>query len=198
MPFFSYIGRDSDSKRVTGMVEAPAAARLLRDRKLFVVSLRESKEQGLATLANRFRKVGFGDIVNFTRQLATMIVAGLSLPDALTILRGQTTNPVFTRMLLDIEHQIVGGGNLADSLAKYPGAFSPIYIALVRAGESSGTLDQVLARLAETLESQREFRSKVKGAMIYPVIIIIGMAAVVMIMMTVVVPKLTDIYKDFN
>jgi len=187
---------------VSGLVEAASssqATQLLRDKQLFVVHLTETKERmSFATFMARFKKVKFGDIVNFTRQLSTMIVAGLSLPESLTILRTQTTNPAFSRVLLDIEHQIVGGGNLGDSLAKYPDQFSSIYIALVRAGESSGTLDKVLTRLAETLEAQREFRSKVAGAMIYPVIIVIGMGAVVMIMMTVVVPKLTELYKDFG
>jgi len=127
-----------------------------------------------------------------------MVVAGLSLPEALSILRIQTTNPAMGSVLMEVEHQIVGGGNLGDALAKYPQHFSAIYIALIRAGESSGQLDQVLARLADSLESQRDFRSKVSGAMIYPVIIIIGMAIVVMIMMTVVIPKLTELYADFG
>ncbi|KKU88001.1 MAG: hypothetical protein UY16_C0015G0039 [Candidatus Gottesmanbacteria bacterium GW2011_GWA2_47_9] len=202
MPFFSYRARDPQGKTVSGLVEAASssqATQLLRDKQLFVVHLTETKERmSFATFMARFKKVKFGDIVNFPRQLSTMIVAGLSLPESLTILRTQTTNPAFSRVLLDIEHQIVGGGNLGDSLAKYPDQFSSIYIALVRAGESSGTLDKVLTRLAETLEAQREFRSKVAGAMIYPVIIVIGMGAVVMIMMTVVVPKLTELYKDFG
>ncbi|MBI4066372.1 type II secretion system F family protein [Candidatus Gottesmanbacteria bacterium] len=202
MAFFSYTARDKDSKQITGLVEGPSkesAVKLLRSRELFVVSIKETHNQSsFADFMVRFQKVGFGDVVNFTRQLATMIVAGLTLPDALTILRNQTTNLAFGRLIADVEHQIVGGGNLADALGKYPSVFSLIYIALVRAGESSGTLDQVLTRLAETLESQAEFRSKVKGAMVYPVIIVIGMVAVVMVMMTVVVPKLTDLYKDFG
>ncbi len=202
MPFFSYKARDNEGKTVTGLVEAASssqATKLLRDKQLFVVHLTETKERfSVSSFMARFKKVKFGDIVNFTRQLSTMVVAGLSLPESLTILRTQTTNPAFARVLLDIEHQIVGGGNLADSLAKYPSNFSSIYIALVRAGESSGTLDKVLTRLAETLEAQREFRSKVAGAMIYPVIIVIGMGMVVMIMMTVVVPRLTELYKDFG
>lgn len=202
MAFFSYKARDADGKTITGLVEAPnssVATKLLRDKQLFVITLVGSREQfSLSAFLAKFKKVGFGDIVNFTRQLSTMIVAGLSLPDSLTILRTQTTNPAFARVLLDIEHQIVGGGNLADSLGKYPSYFPNIYVALVRAGESSGTLDKVLSRLAETLEAQREFKSKVSGAMIYPVIIVVGMMAVVMIMMTVVVPKLTDLYKDFG
>lgn len=202
MAFFSYKARDAQGKTVTGLVEAPTssqATKLLRDKQLFVVSLTVSHERfNVSSFLARFKKVGFGDIVNFTRQLSTMIVAGLSLPESLTILRTQTTNPAFARELSDIERRIVGGGNLGDSLAAYPANFSAIYVALVRAGESSGTLDQVLTRLAETLEAQREFRSKVAGAMIYPVIIVVAMIAVVMIMMTVVMPKLTDLYKDFG
>jgi len=202
MPTFNYKARTADGKNVQGLVEAPEgaeAARLLRDRKLFVVSLTEAKQRySLSALLVRFKKVGFSDIVNFTRQLATMIVAGLSLPESLTILRAQSPNPMFTQVLLDVEHQIVSGGNLADSLAKYPDYFSPIYVALIRAGETSGNLDEVLTRLADSLETQREFRARVKGAMIYPIIIIIGMIGVIMVMMTVVVPKLTELYSDFG
>lgn len=202
MPSYTYIAKELDGKSSRGIVESPttgSAVKLLRDKNMFVVEIREVKARiDFTTMFARFRRIKFGDVVNFTRQLSTMIVAGLSLPDALTILRAQTTNPVFARLISDVEHQIVGGGNLADSLAKYPDTFPSIYIALIRAGESSGTLDQVLARLAETLEAQREFRSKVAGAMIYPIIIVIGMGLVVMIMMTVVIPKLTDLYKDFG
>lgn len=202
MAFFTYNARDSDGNDASGLVEAPSsdgAVRLLRTRQLFVISIKETREKhDMSSLMAKFHKVGFSDVVNFTRQLATMIVAGLSLPEALRILQNQTTNAAFTRIIVEVEHQIVGGGNLADSLGKYPNVFNPIYLALVRAGESSGTLDKVLERLAETLESQAEFRSKVKGAMIYPVIIVIGMFAVVMVMMTVVVPKLTDLYRDFG
>jgi len=202
MATYSYKARDAEGKTTKGLVESPtldSAVRLLRDQKLFVITIEEAKQRFSLTAAYRsFKKVGFTDIVNFTRQMATMVVAGLSLPESFTILRTQATNPVFAQVLLDIEHQIVGGGNLADSLSRYPNYFSPIYIALVRAGEASGNLDQVLTRLADTLESQREFRAKVKGAMIYPIIIVIGMIVVVMVMMTVVVPKLTELYRDFD
>jgi type IV pilus assembly protein PilC len=202
MAVFQYKARTLEGKIVTGLVEAPneaTASRLLHDKQLFVVGLTHSADQlSAGSLQQRFQRVGFADIVNFTRQLATMIVAGLALPESLTILRSQATNPLFSKILSDVERQIVGGGTLADSLAKYPQYFSATFIALVRAGESSGTLDQVLVRLADILETQREFRSKVQGALVYPVIIMIGMTVVVFIMMTVVVPKLTDLYKDFN
>ncbi len=202
MAFFSYKARDSDGGVVTGLVEAPseaAAARLLRDKKLFVISLLPGQNRlQVSSFLSQFKRVTFNDITNFTRQLATMIVAGLSIPESLAILRDQTTNPVFSRVLDDISHHIVAGGNLADALAKYPRHFSSIYIALVRAGESSGTLDQVLVRLAETIESHRDFFIKITGALIYPVIIFIGMGVVIMIMMTVVIPRLTELYKDFG
>ena len=202
MAVFQYKARGNDGKIVSGLVEAPSetvAARLLHDKQLFVVGLSQAANQfSFSAIGDRFSRVGFTDIVNFTRQLSTMIVAGLPIPEALTILRSQATNKPFASMLSDVERQIVGGGTLGDALSKYPTYFSATYIALVRAGESSGTLDQVLTRLADILESQREFKSKVQGAMIYPIIILVGMTGVVFVMMTVVVPKLTDLYKDFN
>jgi type II secretory pathway component PulF len=202
MPVFQYKARGNDGNMVTGLVDAPSqevAIRLLHEKQLFVVGVQESRQVfSLDQIQQYFKRVTFNDIVNFTRQLATMIVAGLSLPEALTILRAQTTNKVFADILMDIEHQIVSGGNLADTLFKYPKYFSATYVALIRAGEASGTLDEILTRLSETLEAQREFRGKVSGAMIYPVIILIGMVGVIFVMMTVVMPKLTGLYKDFN
>lgn len=199
---FTYKATDASGKSVTGTVEAPSedtAVKLLREKEFFVTALTKKSEGFTPTsLLSKVKKVGGGEVANFTQQLATMVVAGLNLPDALDILKTQTTNQQFAQVIADVEHQIIGGANLADSLGKYPSIFPPIYIALIRAGESSGTLDQVLTRLADTLAAQREFASKVKGAMIYPVIIVIGMLGVMMVMMTVVIPKLTDLYKDFG
>jgi len=201
MPFYSYKAFTSDGKEARGIVEGTSdnqAARLLKEKQLVVISLKQTGDSPFSGVLTKLQRVGFSDIVNFTRQLSTMITAGLSLPQSLSILREQTTNTEFKKVLLDIEHQIVGGGNLADSLSKYPAYFSSTYISLIRAGESSGMLDKILSRLAETMESQREFRAKVQGAMIYPVIIVVGMIIVSGVMMVVVVPKLTELYKDFN
>lgn len=201
MAFFSYKAKDGTGKIVNGLVEAPtkeAATKLLHEKQLFIIGMTETRGTSKSTASVQFQRVGFGEVANFTRQLATMVVAGLSLPEALSILRAQSQNQAFSSVLMEIEHQIVGGGNLGDALAKYPKHFTAIYIALVRAGESSGQLDQVLARLADSMEAERDFRSKVAGAMIYPLIIIVGMGIVVMIMMTVVIPKLTELYSDFG
>lgn len=199
MAFFKYKAKDESGQTTFGLVEAPnqtAAVKLIHARRLLPINLHEQKNQtgGL----NFFRRVGFGETVKFTRQLSTMITAGLSIPESLTLLCKQTNNQTMVQMLGDIERQIVGGGNLADALARYPDCFSPIYIALIRAGEASGTLDQVFARLANNLEKQQNFNSQVRGAMIYPMIIVIGMIVVVFIMMTIVIPKLTGLYKDFG
>lgn len=201
MAFFSYKAKGSDGKITTGLVEAPtkgAASRVLHEKQLFVIALSETHAKTHAGSTGVFQRVPFGEIVNFTRQIATMVVAGLSLPEALNILREQMSNQIFVNVIMDIEHQIVSGGNFGDALSRYPKYFPPIYVALVRAGESSGQLDQIMARLADSMEAQREFKSKVSGAMIYPVIILFGMAIVIMIMMTVVVPKLTELYMDFG
>lgn len=202
MAIFQYKARNPDGTVLTGLVDAPSqqvAIRLLHDKRLFVVAIAPAKSQfNLDSFQQYFKRVGFNEIVNFTRQLSTMVVAGLSIPESLTILRTQTTNKVLADILIDVEHQIVGGGSLGSALAKYPKYFPPTYIALVRAGESSGMLDQVLTRLAETMESERDFRGKISGAMIYPVIILVGMIGVIFVMMTVVVPKLTSLYTDMN
>lgn len=202
MPFFHYRARNTEGKSVAGLVEAPSdqvAVRLLHEKKMVILSLKETHERfSLGSVMTRFKHVGMADIVNFTRQLSTMVTAGLMLPSALSILKTQAPNPAFRQVLGDIEHQIVSGANLADSLTKYTKYFPHTYIALVRAGETSGTLDKIFLRLADTMEAQRELRSKVVGAMIYPIIIIIGMVVVVTVMMIVVIPKLTDLYKDFG
>lgn len=201
MAMYRYKALTDEGSISVGFVDATSddhAIRLLKEKHLFVVSLSAAKESLFSDIFARIKKVGSGDIANFTRQMATMIVAGLTLPESLAILRAQTTNKVFAKVLSDIEHQIVSGGNFADALAQYPEYFSSIYVSLVRAGESSGLLDKILVRLADTLEQEREFKAKIVGAMIYPVIIVVGMIAVVTIMMVVVMPKLTDLYKDFN
>ena len=201
MAFFKYKAFTSDGKAANGFVEAGSqdqAVKLLKDKQLFVVSLTQTQEKALSSAITKMQKIGFSDIVNFTRQLSTMVMSGLSIPDALSILKAQTPNPMLVNLIGDVERSIVGGGNLGDALAKYPQYFSTIYISLIRAGEASGQLDKVLTQLADTLEGQREFKSKVTGALIYPAVIVVGMIVVVIVMMVVVMPKLTDLYKDFG
>lgn len=202
MPFYSYKVRDQKGKPDRGTVEARSdkdAATLLREQGFLVIEI-NPLGQGLtlANLSALFQRVTFTDVVTFTRQLSTMITSGLTLTEALTVLREQTPNQAFAKILDDIFHEIEAGNDLASSLEKYSKHFSKIYVSSIRAGEAGGMLDQVLARLAENLEKEREFKNKTRGVLIYPAIIVLGMIGVVFLMMTMVIPRLTVLYKDFN
>lgn len=200
MQTFEYKGRDNKGISRIGLIEATdfkQAASTLREHGIFVISIHAKSTYTLKSLTSPFQKVKSNDIVNFTRQLSTMITAGLPLTDALSILRNQTS-PAMALVVGEILRDIEGGSTLAVSLSKKPQVFSKIYVSLIKAGEAAGVLDQVLARLADTLEAQREFKSKTKGALIYPVIVIVAMLLVGAIMMIFVIPKLLTMFKDMN
>jgi type IV pilus assembly protein PilC len=195
---FRFKARSEKGELRKGIVEAQSvnsAAQVLRDQKLIIIEIHELGET--KSLLSFGQKIKFEDIVNFTRQLSTMIGAGLPLTDALSILQMQVP-PALQSKVADILRSIEGGSTFADALNHHTETFSRVYIALVRAGEAAGVLDTILIRLADTLEKQREFREKTKGAMIYPVIVLIGMLLVSVVMMIFVLPKLTVMYKDFN
>jgi type IV pilus assembly protein PilC len=199
---FNYNARDRDGVARTGIVEGvddKQAAKILRDRGLIVVTVKSTENNfSLDKYLTSFKKVSGSEISNFTRQLSTMITAGLPLTESLSILKNQTKNKQFGIVQESILHDIEGGGSFADSLAKHPDTFPKIYISLVKAGEASGLLDTILARLADNLEKEREFKSKTKGALIYPIIVVIAITIVIFIMMIFVIPKLTGMYKKMG
>ena len=198
MQRFRFKARTDSGELRKGIVEAQSlqsATVVLREQKLVIIELHELSVQN--SLFAFSAKVKFDDIVNFTRQLSTMIGAGLPLTDALSILQVQVS-PILQVKIAQIARAIEGGSTFADALSAHTDAFSKVYIALIRAGESAGVLDTILVRLADNLEGQREFRSKTKGALIYPVIVLIGMSLVAVVMMIFVLPKLTAMYSDFN
>lgn len=201
MKKFSYRAKDKKGKTVEGLVEAidnKGAARILRERQLLVIELKEKKTGfRLANFLPFLEKVNKDDLVNFTRQLATMINAGLPLTDALSILRLQAKSAL-SKILESVLKDVEGGETLARSLSKHPDVFPEIYIALVRSGESAGALDTILLRLADNLERDKEFRTKTKGALIYPAIVVIGMVIVAAIMVIFVIPKMTSLYEEFE
>lgn len=199
---FSYRAKDKEGKTVEGVVEAineKKASILLRKRGLLLLALKPlAKEISVLGFLKKLSGVTFSDIVAFTRQLATMVSAGLPLTNALELLTTQFKNETLAKMIKEIAADIEGGSSLSKALKKHPQYFSATYLSLVEAGEASGNINQILERLAENLEKQRATRGKLKSAMIYPTIIFISMAVVVFIMMTVVVPKLTILYQDMN
>lgn len=170
----------------------------LKENNYFIVSVKSTKQNQWQFFTAFFEKVSFNDIVNFTRQLAMMLNAGLTLIDSLTILKKQATKQVYLKLLDDIDKELRSGNSFSFALKKYPQYFSNLYIALVKSGEASGKLNEILIKLAENLDKEREFKGKITGALIYPVIIIISMIVVMFIMITFVLPKLLNLYKDFN
>lgn len=145
-----------------------------------------------------FKRVSFTDIVDFTRQLAIMLDAGLTLIDAIDILKKQITKPALSNLLQNLDKEIRGGRNFSSALSLYPEYFPRLYISLVKSGEASGKLSDILIKLSDNLEKERTFRGKLRGALIYPAFIIVGMMVVGFIMITFVVPKLLELYKEFN
>jgi len=200
MKRFLYKAKDKTGKNIAGEVEAAdknSAARLIREKDLIVISLKPARET-LFSMFRRFRnRVTASDISTFTRQLSTMVNAGLPITDSLAILRQQSKSsfqPVITQILADVE----GGESLSGALERHPKIFSPTFMALVKSGETGGVLDKVLARLADNLEKEQEFKGKVKGALIYPAIIVAGMFVVGLVMMIFVIPRLISLYAEFK
>ncbi len=200
MKSFNYKVRDQKGIASSGVMEAndeKQVATILRSKGMIITSLSETDQLNIDSFIGKFSKPKQDEITNFTRQLSTMVGAGLPLINALRILKmqsGQSLKLVIEKVLSEVE----GGSTLAEALEISGGGFSSVYLAMVRAGESAGVLDQVLKKLADALDKQREFKSKTKGAMVYPMIIIVGIVVIATIMMVFVVPKLTAMYKDFG
>ncbi len=143
-------------------------------------------------------KIKDKDLVIFTRQFATMIGAGLPLVQALEILSKQTENKAFAKMIGDIKTDVEGGSTYADSLKKYPRVFSDLYANMVAAGETGGILDTILVRLATYIEKAQSLKSKVKGAMVYPSVVITVAILVIVIIMVFVVPTFSKMFETLG
>jgi type IV pilus assembly protein PilC len=197
MPKFNYSAKNNSGQDVTGVVEADTkkiAVSLLKDRGYLVYSINEKKSGFNLSIS----RISDNDKVNFTQNLATMINSGLPIAQALTILVQQTKSKKLQEVINNILKDVESGSSLSVAFSKYPEVFSSSYVSLVEAGEASGKLDEVLKRLADTLNKQRQFKNKVKSAMLYPAIVSIVMVIVVFIIMIFVVPKLTTLYDGFD
>lgn len=197
MPVFTYLARNINGQDFKGEIESSdphGAVVILRRRGLIVISVKLKTAPALGFISRFFNRISLNDIVIFTRQLATMVQAGLVLSESMDILAEQQSNKRFREALDEISDDLKGGLSLEASLARHPDIFPSLYIHLVKAGEESGKLDAVLAKMAESLEKEREFRSKIRGAMIYPIMVLGMMIFVIILMMTFVIPKLTTFY----
>jgi general secretion pathway protein F len=204
MPVYEYKGLDKGGKAVRGIldVESQGALRqLLQSRGVFVTEVKEGRAGGSRAAGDvDFRRmlqfVGLRDIAVLTRQLATLLKAGIPLVEALNALTEQADKDELKRVLSDVRRKVNEGSGLAAALADHPKQFSDLYVNMVRAGESSGNLDVVLMRLTDFLEAQMELRSRVTSAMIYPALMTVVGTGILGFLFAFVVPKITQIFRD--
>lgn len=204
MAVFSYRASTKEGQRLAGIVEAPsseAAAALLAEKELIVIDITETSQATAAEAVGHglFKKrIKVRDVVIFTRQLSVLIAANLPLVQALRVLTNQIANLSLQSVVAEIASEVDGGMKLSRALARHPKQFSDFYINIIRSGETSGKLDEVLNYLADQLEKDYDLNQKIKGAMIYPVFIISGLLIVATLMMIFVVPQLTKILLEAN
>ena len=199
MALFKYKALTKNKKTGSGLVEAPAesiAIDILKDRGLEIIGL-SIKTSGKAFDINLFlNRVKPKDIVIFSRQFSVLISAGVALVSSLKILIEQTENIKLKSVVSEISEEVDGGARLSDSLGKRTEVFSEFYINVVKSGETSGKLDEVLNYLADELEKDYDMASKIKGAMMYPAFVLSALVVVGAIMMIFLVPKLTVILTE--
>src|SRR5712691_8684343 len=199
MPSFSYVARETGSGReIRNTLEAQteqAAIAALLNRNLLVVSIQEKIGRKGKTAGG---KVALADLVIFTRQLATMIDAGLAMVQSLQALAEQTTNKVMRDTIKDVCARVEGGDSFSEALKKHPKVFIKLYVCMVGAGERGGLLAEILARLATYLENTARLRKKVKSAMMYPTVVVIVAVGISIFLLVKVVPVFAECFKGFG
>src|SRR5713226_8291040 len=199
MPSFTYVARESSSGReIRSTLEAQteqAAIVSLLNRNMLVVSIQEKVGKKGKTAGGR---VALADLVIFTRQLATMIDAGLAMVQSLTALAEQTSNKVMRDVIRDICTRVESGDSFSEALQKHPKAFSRLYVCMVAAGEKGGLLAEIMSRLALYLENAARLRKKVKSAMMYPAVVTIVAICITIFLLVKVVPVFGEIFNSFG
>lgn len=209
MPLYAYKGIGSNGKSVEGVREAdsPKSLRqLMRKDGVVVMELDVKKGKGGAVGKGKGlgKEVNIGeflspikksDVAAFTRHLATLLRAGIPLAESLAALLEQTDKVKFRAVVNDVRTGVNEGSSLADALAKHPHVFENLYVSMVRAGETAGNLDEVLFRLADFMDNSAQLKSKVQGAMAYPIIMTVVGVVIMAILMVAVIPKITEIFE---
>lgn len=196
MPSFNYTAIDHNRKRVTGTVtaESPFAARRhLRTKGFHPTTIKEAaSRQRAKSLMSVFRKSSRGQVAEFTKQLATMINAGIKLTEALSVLTQQVSDVRLRNTITDIRDRLVTGESFADALGDHEHYFDVIYVSMVRVGEVTGTLGKSLTAIAVFMEKRQRVESKMITAMIYPLILIMGCVVVVLFMTIKIIPVIAE------
>lgn len=204
MPQFAYKAKGLDGNVLTGVVEAEeqkAAADRLRAQKLVILEIGEKTAnplESLQKLLKRKGKVSSNDLVLFSRQLSTLVSAGVPIVQGLAILESQAENPAFKEVLGMVRADIESGLSISDALKKHPDAFPDLYCSMIKAGELGGILDTILERLTVYLENSEALKHKIKSAMMYPIIVISICAAVTVFLFIFVIPTFKNIFAQFG
>jgi type IV pilus assembly protein PilC len=196
-----YKAADSEGKISRGFLDARTideAAGYLRQKSLIPISVNKVESSFLDNLPLVSAKVKQSDLILFTRQLSSMLSAGLTLNKSLEILKQEIKNQALVEVVTTIINDVEEGKTLGQALEKHPKVFSQIYISIIKAGEQSGLLDKVLLRLSENMEKQAKLKGMIKSALMYPAIVIVMMFIVMLIMTFFVVPQLNNLYISMN
>ncbi|HEX7260064.1 MAG TPA: type II secretion system F family protein [Candidatus Saccharimonadia bacterium] len=199
---FTYTAKDLTSGQVVkAEVKAEsvsAAAKLLRSQNLFALDITPQGDGNILTRIGVSGRITTKEKVIFTRQLSTLVDAGLPIAKALRTVAQQINSVKFKRVINSVVASVEGGSGLSNAFSQHPAVFNEIYISLVEAGETSGTLDKALTRLANQQEKDAAIAAKIRGAMIYPAIVLALITAVVILMLTTVVPEVAKLYEDLK
>ncbi len=201
MPVFKWTGRNRAGQEQKGEIEAPdqqAAFALLRRQGVSPNTVKKRAKDIEINIPGLQPGVKEKDLVTFTRQFATMIDAGLPLVQCLEILGSQTENKTFGNIIKKVQGDVEGGATFAESLKKHPKAFPDLYCNMVAAGEAGGILDTILNRLATYIEKSMALKKKVKGAMVYPTVVVTVAFLVVALLLIFVIPTFEKMFTDFG
>jgi len=197
MPRYHYIAISAGGKKVKGAITAEnpyAARKQLRVRDIHPSSVTEvgSKTKGKIGLSSVFSKRNKAQLIDFTKQMATLLGSGIKLTEALSVMTLQTSDPRFRHALTDIRDRVVTGESFTDALKDYSDYFDVIYVSMVRVGEVTGSLGESLSGIANFMEKRRRVEAKVKTAMVYPIVLIVFCLFAIVILTTLVIPRIGE------
>ena len=196
---FNYQARTKEGEIVAGTIEASskeAALNILQKHGFYITYLEIAKPPVYAREVKIFQKISLKDIVLFSRQLSIMFTSKVSLVESLNTIALQTKNLEFRERILEISEEVEGGSPFSKALSKHSQIFSPFYIAMVKAGETAGKLSESLNYLADHLEREYHLNSRIRGAMIYPAVVVLVIFVVLLVMIFYVIPHLSKILQE--
>jgi len=200
MPFFEYTAADKEGKLTSAEMEAvdrTTVISYLKDQSLLVVSVKEKSTQPLGKVFSS-GKITSLDRINLAGNLAIMLKAGVSMPEAISVIAKDSKNTYFRKILSDIRFGLENGKPLSEGLSHFPNDFNNVFVSLVKSGEASGNLQEILKELNFQLKKDYSMVSKIRAAFAYPIVLIVGLVGVLILLMTFVLPKLVTVFQDAN